>query len=90
VTSLVSSIALIALFGAGLAATASRHLPAGYLAAAGLALALVAGVLVVIFLVGAHPEIAERRGGPRATWRGTCARASTRRRSAGPAAGWRR
>ena len=38
VTSLVSSIALIALFGAGLAATAGHHLSAGYLAAAGLAL----------------------------------------------------
>ena len=62
VTSLVSSIALIALFGTGLAATAGRHLPAGYLAAAGLALALVAGVLAVTFLMGAHPEIAERAG----------------------------
>jgi uncharacterized protein (TIRG00374 family) len=61
-TSLVSTVALIALFGAGFAATAGRHLSSAYLAAAGVALALVVLVLALALLVGAHPDIAERAG----------------------------
>ena len=59
-TSLVSSAALIALFGTGLAATAGRHLSRGYLAIAGIALVLVVCVAAIALLVGAHPAIAER------------------------------
>jgi uncharacterized membrane protein YbhN (UPF0104 family) len=86
VTSLVSSIALIALSGAGLAATAGRHLPAGYLAAAGLARALGAVVLAVTFLMGAHPELAERTdggGGPAGAARAQEHRPGRGRRSRG-------
>ena len=39
---------------------------------------------------GSPPRDRRAGGRARATWRGTCARTSTRRRSAGPAAGWRR
>jgi uncharacterized protein (TIRG00374 family) len=59
-TSLVSSAALIALFGAGFVATAGRHLSQGYVTIAGVALALVVCVVLLAFLVGAHPAIAER------------------------------
>jgi uncharacterized membrane protein YbhN (UPF0104 family) len=62
VTTLVSSAALIALFGIGFAATAGRHLSRVYLAVAAVALVVVACVLAVIFLTGAHPGIAERAG----------------------------
>ena len=61
-TSLVSTAALIALFGAGFAATAGRHLSGGYLMVAGVALGLVVLVLALALLVGAHPGIAERAG----------------------------
>src|SRR6266568_5941345 len=59
-TSLVSTTALIALFGAGLVATAGRHVSATYLRIAGIALVLVVLVLAIAFLVSAHPGIAER------------------------------
>jgi uncharacterized protein (TIRG00374 family) len=59
-TSLLSSAALIALFGAGFVATAGRHLSQTYVTIAGAALALVVCVAVIALLVGAHPAIAER------------------------------
>jgi len=61
-TSLVSSAALIALFGAGVVATAGRHISRGYLIIAGVALALVVCVATIALVVGAHPAIAERVG----------------------------
>src|SRR5215469_6121817 len=61
-TSLVSTVALIALFGTGLVATAGRHVSATYLMVAGVALGLVALVLALALLAGAHPGIAERAG----------------------------
>jgi uncharacterized protein (TIRG00374 family) len=61
-TSLVSTIALIALFGTGFAATAGRHLSRAYLAAAGIAAVLVAGMLAGALVVADHPVIAERAG----------------------------
>jgi uncharacterized protein (TIRG00374 family) len=62
-TSLVSSAALVALFGAGLVATAGRHLSQTYITIAGVALVLVVCVAGVALLVGAHPAIAERAAG---------------------------
>jgi uncharacterized protein (TIRG00374 family) len=67
-TSLVSTVALIALFGAGLVATAGRHVSATYLRIAGIALVLVVLVLAIAFLVGAHPGIAERAARRAAGW----------------------
>jgi hypothetical protein len=61
-TSPVSTVALIALFGAGFAVTAGRHLSRSYLMIAGIAFALVVSVLAVALLVGARPGIAERAG----------------------------
>jgi uncharacterized protein (TIRG00374 family) len=61
-TSLVSTVAVIALFGTGFVATAGQHLSRGYLIVAGIALALVVAVLAVVLVVGAHPGIAERAG----------------------------
>jgi uncharacterized protein (TIRG00374 family) len=61
-TSLVSTVALIVLFGTGLVATAGRHLSHTYLVIAGAALALVVSVLVLALEVGAHPDIAARAG----------------------------
>ena len=61
-TSLVSSVALIALFGTGFVATAGRHLSAGYLRIVVIALSLIVLVLALAFLVAAHPGIAERAG----------------------------
>jgi len=61
-TSLVSTAALIALFGTGLAATTGRHVSPGYLMIAGIALALVASAAAIALLMGAHPAIAERAG----------------------------
>ncbi len=61
-TSLMSAIALIALFATGLMATAGRHLSRTYLATAGIAAVLVAGVLIAALAVGTHPDIAERAG----------------------------
>jgi hypothetical protein len=67
-TSLVSTVALIALFGTGLVATAGRHVSATYLRIAGVALVLVLLVLAIAFLVGAHPGIAERAARRAARW----------------------
>ncbi len=67
-TSLVSTIALIALFGTGLVATAGRPVSQSYLAVAGIALVLVVAVLAIALLVGAHPGIAERAGRRLAGW----------------------
>ncbi len=61
-TSLVSTLALIALFGTGLVATAGRHLSQAYLVIAGAALALVVSVLAIALVVGAHPDIAASAG----------------------------
>ncbi len=61
-TSLVSTIALIALFGTGLVATAGRPVSQSYLTVAGIALVLVGAVLAIALVVGAHPGIAERAG----------------------------
>jgi uncharacterized protein (TIRG00374 family) len=69
-TSLVSSGALIAMFGMGLVATAGRHISQGYLITAGIALALVMCAAAVALFVGVHPAIAERAG----RWAATLAR----------------
>jgi uncharacterized protein (TIRG00374 family) len=61
-TSLVSSAALIALFGAGFVGTAGRHLSHGYLILVGVALALVVSVVAIALAVGSHPTIAEKVG----------------------------
>ena len=61
-TSLMSTVALIALFGIGFVATAGRHVSQSYLTIAGIALALVVAVLAVVLVIGAHPEIAGRAG----------------------------
>jgi uncharacterized protein (TIRG00374 family) len=62
-TSLVSTTALIALFGAGFVATAGRHLSQTYIAIAAAALILVACVAAITLVVGSHPAIAERAVG---------------------------
>ena len=67
-TSLVSTIALIALFGTGLVATAGRPVSQSYLTVAGIALVLVGAVLAIALVVGAHPGIAERAGRRLASW----------------------
>jgi hypothetical protein len=67
-TSLVSTVALIALFGTGLVATAGGHVSATYLRIAGIALVLVVLVLAIAFGVGAHPGIAERAVRRAAGW----------------------
>jgi uncharacterized protein (TIRG00374 family) len=61
-TSLMSTVALMALFGAGFVATAGRHLSHEYLTIAGVALFLVVVVLAVVLGVAAHPAIAGRAG----------------------------
>jgi uncharacterized protein (TIRG00374 family) len=61
-TSLVSTVALINLFGIGLVATAGRHVSQAYIVIAGVALALVVSVAAIALLVGAHPAVAERAG----------------------------
>jgi uncharacterized protein (TIRG00374 family) len=61
-TSLTSTIALIALFGTGFAATAGRHVSHQYLIIAGVALFGVVAALAVVLVVGAHPAIAGRAG----------------------------
>ncbi len=61
-TSLVSTVALIALFGIGFVATAGRHVSHTYLTIAGIALGLVVAVLAAVLGIGAHPEIAGRAG----------------------------
>jgi glycosyltransferase 2 family protein len=67
-TSLVSTIALIALFGTGLVATAGRHLSPTYLKIAGIALVLVLLLLAIALLAGAHPSTAERAARRAARW----------------------
>jgi uncharacterized protein (TIRG00374 family) len=61
-TSLMSTVALIVLFGAGFVATAGRHLSQGYLTLAGVALALIVAALAAVLALGAHPAIAGRAG----------------------------
>ena len=60
VTSLVSSAALVAVFGAGFIATAGRNISRDYVMIAGIALALVVCMAALAILVGAHPGVAER------------------------------
>lgn len=67
-TSLVSTTALIALFGTGFVATAGKHLSRGYLVTAGIAVALVVAVAAIALTVGAHPGIAERAVRRVASW----------------------
>ena len=69
-TSLTSTIALIVLFGTGLAATAGRHVSHQYLVIAGLAVLLVVVVLAAVLTVGAHPAVAAQAG----RWAATVAR----------------
>jgi uncharacterized protein (TIRG00374 family) len=61
-TSLVSTVALIALFGIGFLATAGRHVSHTYLTIAGIALGLVVAVLAAVLGIGSRPEIAARAG----------------------------
>jgi hypothetical protein len=61
-TSLMSTIALIVLFGTGFAATAGRHVSRQYLMIAGIALVSVVSVLAAVLVVGAHPAVAGRAG----------------------------
>jgi hypothetical protein len=61
-TSLMSTVALIILFGTGLVATAGRHVSQMYLIMAGVAFFLVVVVLAVVLGLGAHPAIAGRAG----------------------------
>ena len=61
-TSLLSTVALIALFGIGFVATAGQHVSHTYLTLAGIAFFLVAAVLGAVLGLGAHPEIAGRAG----------------------------
>lgn len=86
-TSLVSTIALIALFGTGLMATAGRHVSAGYLRIAGIAAVLVVLVLALALLVGATPASPSGRRAGRPAGRGTSGQASTRKRRPRPAGG---
>jgi uncharacterized protein (TIRG00374 family) len=69
-TSLMSTVALIVLFGAGFAATAGRHVSRQYLTIAGIALVLIVAVLAAVLAVGAHPAVAGRAG----RWAATVAR----------------
>lgn len=61
-TTLVSTSALITLFGAGLLATAGRHVSRVYLAAGAGALALVVALIAATLYTGAHPAVAQRVG----------------------------
>ena len=61
-TSLTSTIALIVLFGTGLAATAGRHVSHQYLVIAGIALFLVVAALGAVLTIGAHPAVAGKAG----------------------------
>jgi uncharacterized protein (TIRG00374 family) len=69
-TSLMSMIALVVLFGIGFVATAGRHVSHQYLVIAGIALFGVVAVLAAVLAVGAHPAIAGRAG----RWAATVAR----------------
>ncbi len=66
-TSLTSTVALIILFGTGLAATAGRHVSPQYLIIAAVALFLVVAALAAVLAVGAHPAVAGRAGRRAAT-----------------------
>jgi len=69
-TSLMSTVALIVLFGAGFVATSGRHVSHQYLTLAGIALVLVVAALAAVLAVGSHPAIAGRAG----RWAATVAR----------------
>ena len=69
-TSLMSMVALVVLFGIGFVATAGRHVSQQYLVIAGIALFGVVAVLAAVLAVGAHPAIAGRAG----RWAATVAR----------------
>ena len=69
-TSLMSTVALIVLFGAGFVATSGRHVSHQYLTIAGIALLLVVAALAAVLAVGSHPAIAGRAG----RWAATVAR----------------
>jgi hypothetical protein len=79
-TSLVSTVALITLFGTGFAATAGRPLSRGYLIIAGIALALVVAVLALAHLVGTTPASPSGPGAGWPGWRGTSGQASIQRK----------
>jgi len=61
-TTLVSTIALIALFCAGLAVTAGQHLSTEYIMAAAIALLLAGSALAAVIALGAHPTLAGKAG----------------------------
>jgi uncharacterized protein (TIRG00374 family) len=61
-TSLMSTVALIVLFGTGFVATSGRHVSHQYLVIAGIALFLVVAALAAVLAVGSHPAIAGRAG----------------------------
>ena len=69
-TSLMSTVALIVLFGTGFVATSGRHVSYQYLVIAGIALVLVVAALAAVLAVGSHPAIAGRAG----RWAATVAR----------------
>jgi uncharacterized protein (TIRG00374 family) len=69
-TSLMSTVGLIVLFGIGFAATAGRPVSPEYLTIAGVALFLVLAALTAVLAVGAHPAVAGRAG----RWAATVAR----------------
>jgi uncharacterized protein (TIRG00374 family) len=61
-TSLMSTVALIVLFGTGFVTTSGRHVSHQYLVIAGVALFLVVAALAAVLAVGSHPAIAGRAG----------------------------
>jgi uncharacterized membrane protein YbhN (UPF0104 family) len=61
-TSLMSTLALIVLFGTGFVATSGRHVSHQYLVIAGIALLLVMAALAAVLAVGSHPAVAGRAG----------------------------
>jgi uncharacterized membrane protein YbhN (UPF0104 family) len=69
-TSLMSTLALIVLFGTGFVATSGRHVSHQYLVIAGIALFGVVAALAAVLAVGSHPAIAGRAG----RWAATVAR----------------
>ena len=83
----MSTIALIALFGTGLLATAGRHVSAGYLRIAGIAAALVLLVLALALLVAPTPASPNGQRAGRPAGRGTSGQASIRKRRPRPAGG---
>jgi uncharacterized protein (TIRG00374 family) len=61
-TSLMSTLALIVLFGTGFVATSGRHVSHQYPVIAGIALLLVMAALAAVLAVGSHPAVADRAG----------------------------